>query len=111
MVWVYRPIEIEEEGCLSGAVGEASTLDFGWGRDLRVVRSNPSSGSVLREESAILSSSPVTPPPAHGLALSLSLFLSKRRNQRVNCLHYKKVSKESTCRTLIPFLSPERHRN
>ena len=49
------------------------TLDFGSGRDLRVVGSSPMSGSMLSKESAG-NSFPVPCPAAlvHALALSLS---------------------------------------
>ena len=42
---------ISKQGHL-GALGKHPTLGFGSGHDLRVVRSSPASGSVLREESA-----------------------------------------------------------
>ena len=51
-----------------------STLDFGSGHDLTVVRSSPAAGCALSEEGAWDSLSPSLPAPPL-LVLSLSLFL------------------------------------
>ena len=54
---------------LGGSVGWASLSDFSSDPDLRVVRSSPALGSVLRRESAWDSGSLSAPPPANAHTL------------------------------------------
>ena len=59
-------IKREIKGYLGGAVNEASDLLLA-GRDLRVVGSSPTLGSVLSGESTWTSLSPSPPVPPHCL--------------------------------------------
>jgi len=60
---------------------EFPTVGFGSGHDLRVVKSNPASGSELGLEPASDSPSPSTPPPPPRVHMHVFSLALKRRNK------------------------------